>query len=111
MSEYISTGTVILVSLLCRKMPGLFKCISQYSTPSKKKNAPSPISLLSAEQIQEARQHPSSIVQQALKAVAVVQGSLNASTSKLDILAQQRSNIEKTLTKLISLSKKETTES
>ena len=109
MAEFLSTEAVTLISFLCRKMPGLLKYILQFSTAVGKKEQSSPIPLLSAQQIQEARKHPSTIIQQALKTVAVAQGALNSSATKLNTLTQQRNNIETTLTKLLALNKTDKT--
>jgi hypothetical protein len=106
MEDFISTEAVILISILCRKMPELLKYILQYSTPVKKNNKPSPIPLLSSQQIQEARLHSSAIIQQALKTIAAIQGTLNAAGSKLDSIAKQRSIIESILIKLHALNSK-----
>ncbi|EKE01800.1 MAG: hypothetical protein ACD_21C00052G0018 [uncultured bacterium] len=106
MSETTSTETVILTSIWCRKMSGLLKYIYKYSTASKKKNTSTPIPLLSPQQIQEARQHPSTAIQQALGTVAEIQRALNAALSKLKTLTEQRHSIESTLTELKTLSEK-----
>jgi hypothetical protein len=103
MPEFISTESVILISIWCRKMPELFKCIQQYSTASKKEAASTPIALLSAQQIQEARQHPSNFIRQALKTTAIIQIALNTSLVKLDALAKQRKRIESDLVALSTL--------
>jgi len=106
MEDFISTEAVILISILSRKMPELLKYILQYSATAEKNNKPSPISLLSSQQIQEARLHSSAIIQQALKTIAIVQDELNAADTKLDSIAKQRSAIESILIKLQALKNK-----
>jgi hypothetical protein len=106
MSDFIPTENIILVSILCRKMPGLFKCILQYSTPPGKKASAS-TKLLSAQQIQEARLHPSTTVQQTLKVIANIQSILKKASAKLDTIEEQRDILESTLTKLRSLGNKD----
>lgn len=98
-AEFMSSYARILFSLLGPDMPELHKYTQQHSTASKK-DKPSPDSILSPDQIQEAYSHPSSIVQQSLKTIATIQNALNASGAKLDTIANQRGDIESILTEL-----------
>ena len=106
MDEFISTETAILISILCRKLQELSKYILQYSTAAEKTNESSPIPLLSPQQIQEARLHPSAIIKQALKTIAITQSTLNAADTKLKAIAKQRETIESIIKKLRALSQK-----
>ena len=105
MANFIPTENVVLVSILCRKMPGLFKYIQQYSTPPEKKSSAS--KLVSAQQIKEASLHPSITIKQTLKVIANIQRSLKKASKKLDSIAEQRDTLESTLIKLRSLGNKD----
>ena len=98
MPELISSYTRILFSLLGPGMPELFKDTRQYSTAAGKAT-----SVLSSSQIQEAYLHPSAVIQQTLKVIALTQGALNAANTKLDTIAKQRQHIEAALTTLHAL--------
>lgn len=98
MPEFISSYTKILFSLLSPGMPELFKDTQRYSTAAGRAT-----SVLSSSQIQEAYLHPSAVIQQTLKVIALTQGALNAANTKLDTIAKQRQHIEAALTTLHAL--------
>lgn len=100
MLEFIPTDAATLVSFLSSEMPTLLKYILKFSTTNKKNKVAAPIPLLTSQQIQEAKSHPSAIIQQTLKTVATIQSALNLSAAKANTLVNQRSNIEATLKKL-----------
>lgn len=92
MPEFISSYTRILFSLLGPGMPELLRDTQRYSTAAGKAT-----SVLSSNQIQEAYLHPSAVIQQTLKVIALTQGALNAANAKLDTIAKQRQHIEAAL--------------
>ena len=106
MTNFISTQTAILLSFLLKKMPNLFNHIVRCSTELKL-NQPQPealqTSILSTQQIQEARAHPNTIVLHALNAVAAVHTALTTTNNKLNKLTQQYSKIENILVKLMAI--------
>jgi len=105
MQNFISTNTIMIISLLCKKMPNLLNSIIQSSTVTKKPT-------LSARQIKEARLHPNTIVLQALTTAAIIQSALDSTNRKTEELSKQHAAIEKTLVDLISNEPKQgTTES
>jgi hypothetical protein len=95
MPEFISSYTRILFSLLGPEMPKLLEGTQRYSTTTGKAT-----SVLSSRQIQEAYSHPSAVIQQTLKVIALTQGALNAANAKLDTIAKQRQHIEAALVTL-----------
>lgn len=95
MPEFISSYSRILFSLLGPGMPELLKDTQRYSTAAGKAT-----SVLSSRQIQEAYSHPSAVIQQTLKVIALTQGALNAANTKLDTIAGQRQHIETALVAL-----------
>jgi hypothetical protein len=107
MQNFISTETVVLLSLLGKKMPNLFKYIIQYSTPQSAKKVELKLTKsVSAQQIQEARKHPSGLISQTLVTVTTIQNLLNVTSKKIQELLEQRSAIENTLITLLSINNK-----
>lgn len=107
MHNLISTETVILISLLGKRMPNLFKYIVQYSTPqSGKKIVPKSTRALSSEQIEQARQHPNNIISEALSTIATIQAALNTTMVKTNELLEQRNKIENILVAILSTENK-----
>ena len=98
MVNFISTEMVILLSLIGKKTPNLLQSIIQHSTSSNKKiTPPLPVTLLSSQQIQEAREHPNTIIIQALRTIAIIQDAANNVATKLNELTRQREIIEHAL--------------
>ncbi len=108
MQGFISTETIVLLSLLGKKMPNLVKYILEYSTPKTAKSAIAinRSKMLSAKQIQEAARHPSDIIESTLRAISAVQTALSATNAKIEELTKQRAAIEKTLITLLSINEK-----
>lgn len=103
MQKPISTETVILITLLCKKMPNLFKYIVQYSVPKKQQQEISTSShKLSAKQISDARNHSSTIIRQTLNTIANIQKAINTVDNKINNLLEQRSVVENTLLTILS---------
>lgn len=105
MQNFISTDTIMLISLLCKKMPNLFNSIVQCSSATNKPNKNS--TALSARQIKEARLHSNTIVLQALTTAALIQNALDTTNHKIEELLKQRTTIEKTLIDLLANEPKE----
>jgi len=110
MQGFISTDTVILVTLLCKNMPNLLYYIVHDSASKKQKKelaltaAPKK---LSAKQIYEASMHSNSIIRQALSAIAKIQSAINTVEHKIDNMVEQRALIENTLLKILSTTSEE----
>lgn len=106
MQNFISTETIMLISMLSKKMPNLLKYINEYANPKSAKNmAPNPTTTLSPKQILEARHHPNGIILQTLGAILVIQNALNFANSKIEDLIKQRTKLENTLVTLLAINK------
>jgi hypothetical protein len=101
MFGYISTEISILISLLPCKIPELAKYIWQFSSPpDKTKKGTTATTKISPQQIQEACMHPSTIISQTLKMAITLQNTITMANKKLDLISQQRKDIEATIKKL-----------
>jgi hypothetical protein len=110
MTESLSTESAILVSIIGKKTPSLIRYILQCSSDGNKKpgvelfgtTETKSVLFLSAVQLQEAREHQSKVVTQALRRIAIIQDALNFTKHKLNELTKQKKIIESELGRLIS---------
>jgi len=106
--NFVSTETMMTISLLCKRMPNLLKYIIQYSKPTTKKDVPAlPVTVLSPQQIQEARSYPNTIIKEVLATAAIIQHVLNSANNKRKKIIEQRHILEEALIALLSIREKE----
>jgi hypothetical protein len=97
MSEFFSTEATNLLSFICRSMPNLRKSILEQSTPVPQKPNTPTLDFFTASQIQEACEHPTAYVKQAIGAISAIQNAIFAATQQLETRVQQREVIERAL--------------
>lgn len=97
MTEFVSTEAVNLLSFICQSMPNLRQSILEQSTALPKKEASTLTPTFNSAQIQEAREHPTEYVKQAISAVASIQRAIFTATALLDQHLEQREKLDKAL--------------
>lgn len=103
MTEFISSEAATLLSLICKDMPNLLKYIIQFAVtkPPTQPQGQLQIAPLSPKVIQEAREHSSQFLREAIASVAIIQSSLNTASTRLDNIQKQRMRIEKIISTLL----------
>ncbi len=95
MQEFISTETIVMLSLIRNDMPNLWKCILRCSTSDiHEKNEKREKLTLSPSQVLEAQEHHSNIVANAFRVIAAIHRVSLEMTKRLNRTKLQWENIE-----------------